>query len=161
MPICLEKKLTLSNKTYAFTCELLHFEPGFGVLKYVIDREYDVHGILLRPGDVTHALYGSARPYTLYIWRFGSNRSVYYFNIADSISLQPAEFAWRDLTVDILVDADLKVHVLDEDELPDNLQPELINYIQHAKTRLVRDHPAIIREADAALRSLPSSPSII
>jgi predicted RNA-binding protein associated with RNAse of E/G family len=125
------------------------------VLKYVIDQEYDVHGIKLHPGDVTHALYWSDRPYTLYIWRL-SKRSVYYFNIADSIALTPAEFVWRDLAVDILIDVDRKVHVLDEHELPDNLSPELLRYIQRAKNAIMREHPAIIQEAEAILSSLSS-----
>jgi len=153
MPSCLEKKFTLTDKTYEFNCQLLHFANGFGVLKYVIDQEYNVHGIKLHPGDVTHALYWNNRPYTLYIWRL-NNRSVYYFNVADSISLTPAEFVWRDLAVDILIDAERQIHVLDEHELPANLDPKLLRYIQQAKTVIMREHPAIIKEAEAILSSL-------
>jgi len=102
MPLCIETKLTLSGETKTYRCELLHFGSGFGVLRYVIDREYDVHGVVLAPGDETIALYWEDRPYTLYVWRRqAAQDTVFYFNIADQISLTPQEFIWRDLAVDM------------------------------------------------------------
>jgi hypothetical protein len=104
MSLCIETKRTLSGETKTYRCELLHFGSGFGVLRYVIDREYDVYGVELAPGDKTIALYWEDRPYTLYIWRRRTAKTpVYYFNIADRISLTPQEFIWRDLVVDILI----------------------------------------------------------
>lgn len=156
MSICIEKKLTLSGRVYLFECELLLLNSDLGVLKYVIDQEYAIQGFKLRPGDITHALYWVDRPYTLYIWHLAGNRVVHYFNIADRISLQPREFLWRDLTVDILIADDRGVHVLDEDELPGNLGPELSRYIQDAKTAILQDHASIIQEANMILSALPS-----
>ncbi len=156
MSICIEKKLTLSGKVYLFECELLLLNDVLGVLKYVIDREYIVDGIKLHPGDITHALYWMDRPYTLYIWHLSRDRVVYYFNIADRISLQPREFLWRDLAVDILIDDGRNIHVLDEDELPDNLDPELSCYIQNAKTTIMREYASIIHEANTIVSALPS-----
>jgi hypothetical protein len=152
----IEKKLTLSGRTFLFECELLLLRSGLGVLKYIIDREYVVDGIKLQPGDITHALYWTDRPYTLYIWHLTGNRVIHYFNIADRISLQPREFLWRDLTVDILIDNDLSIHVLDENELPDNLDPALSRYIQKAKAMIMLEHPAIIHEAHVIVSNLPS-----
>jgi hypothetical protein len=154
MSICIEKKLTLSGHVYLFECELLLLNTDFGVLKYIIDREYTVSGIKLQPGDITLALYWINRPYTLYIWHLTGNRVVHYFNIADKISLQPTEFLWRDLAVDILIDNDRNIHVLDENELPDNLEPELSRYIQSAKTPIVQKHPSIMKEAGVILSEL-------
>jgi hypothetical protein len=114
MRFCVEKKLTLSAAVYRFECELLHLTGGFGLLKYVIAQQYDVHGIRLRPGDITFGLYWQDRPYTLYVWPRPDGRRVYYFNIADGVSLSENEFAWRDLTVDVLIDVGAGVHVLDE-----------------------------------------------
>jgi hypothetical protein len=51
MPHCLETKHTLSGGTQTYSCELLHYEAGFGILRHVIDREYDVHGVKLAPGE--------------------------------------------------------------------------------------------------------------
>jgi Protein of unknown function (DUF402) len=155
MSICIEKKLTLSGKVYLFECELLLLNSGLGVLKYVIDREYTVDGIKLHPGDITHALYWMDRPYTLYIWHLSRDRVVHYFNIADRISLQPREFLWRDLAVDIVIDNECTVRVLDEDELPDNLEPALSRYIQNAKATIMRDYASIIHEANVIVSRLP------
>jgi hypothetical protein len=154
MSICIEKKLTLSGHVYLFECELLRLNTDFGVLKYIIDREYTVSGIKLQPGDITLALYWINRPYTLYIWHLTGNRVVHYFNIAVKITLQPTEFLWRDLAVDILIDNDRNIHVLDENELPDNLEPELSQYIQSAKTTIVQKHPSIMKEAGVILSEL-------
>lgn len=152
MPFCLEKKFTLSGEIQTYSCELLHYEAGFGVLRYVIDREYDVHGVKLSPGDETIALYWEDRPYTLYIWRRRSlGEPVHYFNIADRISLSPQEFIWRDLVVDVLVDK-RGVHVLDEHELPSGINPSLLLSIRSATAHLLADHQTIIRTADALVK---------
>jgi len=152
MPSCLETKFSLTGETTNYLCELLHFEKGFGILRYIIDREYDIYGVKLSPGDETIALYWEDRLYTLYIWhRKASSQPIYYFNIADRVSLTPDEFIWRDLVVDILVD-ERGVHVLDEHELPASLDPLLSRSIQTAKSLLLNDHRAIIAAADDAVQ---------
>jgi hypothetical protein len=149
---CLETKLTLSGETERYRCELLHYEAGFGILRYVIDREYDVHGVKLAPGDETIALYWEDRPYTLYIWqRRNLTAPVYYFNIADQVSLSPQEFVWRDLAVDVLVD-ERGVHVLDEHELPLGIDPHLRLSIQSSTAHLLTGHQTIIRDADVLVK---------
>ena len=151
MPLCIETKLTLSGETKTYRCELLHFGSGFGVLRYVIDREYDVHGVVLAPGDETIALYWEDRPYTLYVWRRqAAQDTVFYFNIADQISLTPQEFIWRDLAVDILVDSS-GVHVLDEHELPADLDADLDRYINEAQAHILVHYEDIIQKAHMLL----------
>ncbi|HUJ17947.1 MAG TPA: DUF402 domain-containing protein [Nitrospirota bacterium] len=151
MAACVEKKITLSGATHRFSCELLRLDGGFGVLRYVIERPYDVSGTQLFPGDVTYALYWTDRPYTLYVWRFGGSKAAYYFNIADSVSLRPEEFSWRDLAVDVLIDADGNVRVLDENEVPDDTPLPLRSCIEAAKANILAEHERIIREANAIL----------
>ena len=151
MPLCIETKLTLSGETKTYRCELLHFGSGFGVLRYVIDREYDVHGVVLAPGDETIALYWEDRPYTLYVWRRqAAQDTVFYFNIADQISLTPQEFIWRDLAVDILVDS-RGVHVLDEHELPADLDADLGRYINEAQAHILVHYEDIIQKVHLLL----------
>jgi hypothetical protein len=158
MSICIEKKQTLSGDVYLFACELLLLKSDLGVLKYVIDREYDIQGIRLQPGDITYGLYWTNRPYTLYVWYLTGDRVVHYFNISDRTSLQPQEFLWRDLAIDILIADDHSVHILDEDELPGDLDPVLFSYIQKAKAAVIRDYSSIIDEANTIISSLPSHP---
>ncbi len=154
MILCIEKKLTLSGEVRTFSCELIHLDNGFGILKYVIDREYGVKGVRLLPGDMTCALYWEDRPYTLYVWHLKRDGSTsHYFNIADSISLRPHEFIWRDLAVDVLVDGQGKAHVLDEDELPADLSAGLAEYIQKAKDHILAYFRDIIKEADQLIQT--------
>jgi hypothetical protein len=148
MPRCLEKKLLLSGDVHTYACELVRFEQGFGMLKYVLDSEYTVGGIKLLPGDVTCALYWEDRPYTLYTWDLKrENGVVYYFNIADFVLLRPDEFTWRDLVVDILLDATGHARVLDEHELPPGLDSTISDYIHDAKEHILAHSWEIVEEA--------------
>jgi hypothetical protein len=147
MPFCTEKKLLLSGGVQIYSCELVRYEPGFGMLKFIVDREYDIKGIKLLPGDVTCALYWEDRPYTLYVWNLKRHEGpLYYFNIADRISLRLEQFTWRDLVVDILIDPRGAAHVLDEGELPVDLDSNLAVYIQKAKELVLAHFREIIRE---------------
>jgi len=152
---CREIKHTLVGDAKTYSCELLQYEPGFGMLQYVIDREYDIRGHTLQPGDVTLALYWEDRPYTLYVWDPRSKGGrLFYFNIADSISLRPEEFVWRDLAIDVLIDATGRIDILDEHELPPDLPQELRLYIEAAVDLVIAQHRKIIREANELIRRL-------
>ncbi len=154
LPKVLERKLTLSDDVQTYICELLSLEGGVGILRYVIDRTYDVSGFRLSPGDVTLALYWEGRPYTLYVWfRIKEKDWAYYFNVADSVRLSPAEFLWRDLAVDILVGPAGNATVLDEEELPPNLAPDLAAYITRARDHVLGHFRDILKEADEILRA--------
>jgi Protein of unknown function (DUF402) len=147
MATCIEKKMLLSGELHEYICELAYFTNTFGVLRYVIDREYLVNGISLQPGEVTDAFFWTGRPYTLYSWRRDQpGRELYYFNIADRVSLTRTSFMWRDLVVDILVDANHTSHVLDEEDLPSCLSSDLRNYIERAKNQVLTHYSSIIAE---------------
>lgn len=153
MSLCIEKKLTLTGGAKTYRCELVSLKDDIGILRYVIDQPYDVGGFLLSPGDETLAVYWEGRPYTLYIWLRGKQRDrAYYFNIADSVALSASEFIWRDLAVDILVDADGRVQVLDEHELPAGLASGLQQYIMKAKDEVIARYQDIIEEAERIMR---------
>ncbi len=154
MTRCIEKKTTLFGNTLLFECELLYLNKGVGVLKYVIDREYRLRDTTLVPGDVTYAFYWTHAPYTLYRWRLDGGKIIYYFNVADSVSLQPQEFFWRDLVIDISVDSDLNAHVLDENELRADLSPELLAYIRSATNEIMQNYRVIISEVNGLLHIL-------
>ena len=150
-----ERKILLSGEIKTYQCELLSLGNGIGVLRYVIDREYDIAGYRLSPGDETLAIYWAGRPYTLYIWhRKQPADRAYYFNIADSVTLAPHEFVWRDLAVDILVTEDGLVRVLDEHELPPHLPPALLLYIMKAKDHVLAHFRDIIDEAEKRLAEM-------
>ncbi len=154
MSICIEKKLLLSGKTEHYQCELVMLRDGIGILRYVIDRDYDIAGFRLSPGDETLALYWTGRPYTLYVWhRKRQGDRAYYFNIADSVALTPLDFVWRDLAVDILIAPQQKPLVLDEHELPDDLDSSLTVYIGRSKQHILENYQVIMNEAERLLAS--------
>lgn len=155
MKRCLEKKRYLSGAEVTFECELVALEERFGILKYVIDQQWQVSSLTLRPGVVTYAFYWTDRPYNLYWWLDEDGETLgYYFNLADSVSLSPQEFVWRDLIVDVLVLPSGQAQVVDEDEVPDTLDKELWRRIESGKQRVLGNHQAIIKEAATLLESL-------
>lgn len=154
MSICVENKLLLSGETERYPCELVSLQDGFGILRYVIDRDYDIAGFQLAPGDETLALYWANRPYTLYVWlRKAQGDRAYYFNIADSVVLTPREFTWRDLAVDILITPKNEPIILDEHELPADLDGSLAAYIRKSKQHILENHQDIVNEAKQLLSS--------
>ncbi len=147
MSTCVEQKVLLSGELHEYQCKLALLTDSFGILRYIIDREYHVDGISLRPGEVTSAFYWTNRPYTLYTWRHDRpGHELYYFNIADRVSLAKTRFIWRDLIVDILIDEHKTVHILDEDDLPSDLSPELRDYIERAQHHVLTHYRQIIEE---------------
>jgi hypothetical protein len=150
---CTETKILLSGDVHRYACTLLHQDNTFGILRYVIDREYRVGSVRLMPSDVTYGLYWTDRPYTLYIWHVkDSDASAYYFNIADRILLSENEFQWRDLILDILIDSGGIVQILDENELPPDLSTDLRSYILTAKTNVLTHYRDIIIETDILVK---------
>ncbi len=153
MTICREIKQSITGDIKVYSCELIRYEPGFGLLRYVVDREYDIQGYRLQAGDVTRGLYWEGRPYTLYAWDLEQRGGrLFYFNVADRVALAPAEFFWRDLVLDVLVDAKGGVSVLDEHELPEDLDRNVASYISSAVDLITRQYREIIKETDDLIR---------
>lgn len=147
-----ERKRYLSGVEVTFECELVALEGRRGILKHVIDQQWQVTGLTLEPGIVTYAFYWTDRPYNLYWWQNENGGTVgFYFNLADSVSLSAAEFVWRDLIVDVLVLPDGRVRVIDEDEVPEELEDGLRIIIEAGKNEVLQDYQDIIQEVEAML----------
>ncbi len=150
---CREIKHMLTGPARTYACEQLLYEPGFGMLRYVVEREYDIRGRRLHPGDVTHGLYWENRPYTLYVWDLGERGGrLYYFNVADRVVLRSGEFVWRDLAIDVVISAEGSCEILDEHELPADLDAGLRSYIDQAVALIRKQHRDIIKNADELIR---------
>ncbi len=161
----IERKTRLDGSVAEFVCEPLVVEPARrAVLRYVSDREWAIAGtpVHVLPGTVTVGHYWVDRPYNVYHWSSGGRTLAYYCNVATATRIEPDLVAYTDLTVDVLVMPGGAVHVLDEDELPDDLAPGHRREIAHALESLA-DPRALIREIEresaAALRSAASRSS--
>lgn len=149
MKYCTEIKNLLAGGRVTFNCKLVALNKEPGILKYILKKKYKVGSLILPKGSITYAFYWINRPYTLYKW-FDKNGKILgnYFNIADSISLTENEFKWRDLIVDILVSPKGVLEVLDENEVPYDLDGKLMNYIKNSKNLILREYKFIIEETD-------------
>ncbi|MDO9548399.1 MAG: DUF402 domain-containing protein [Candidatus Marinimicrobia bacterium] len=148
----LEKKHLINGDIRVYDCELIYNNQSFGILKYVLEKQYNVSGLILPQSSIAYAFYWINRPYTLYRWYHDGKNIGNYFNIADQIVLNDSEFEWRDLAVDILYLTDNLPKVLDEDELPSETPDHLLEYIYSAKSQIIEKYQNIITETDQLLK---------
>ena len=152
MKSCNERKKYLLGDEIVYPCELIALRDEFGILKYLVDRQHKVGSLIIPPDTISYALYWTDRPYVLYSW-FNRDGQVigHYFNVADSVSLLAYEFSWRDLIVDILILPAGQIEILDEDEIPASLDPEMKKHIESVKQLLLQNHQTIIDETSGIL----------
>ncbi|MBN1620759.1 DUF402 domain-containing protein [candidate division WOR-3 bacterium] len=152
MKKCLEKKFKLSGKVDEFLCELIDINDTEALLKYRIEKNIAVAGILLSPGDITAAFYSYDKPFVLYRWLSPDCSFIAdYINIADRVKIEPNIIQWRDLELDILFYPDGTYEILDEDELPQDISCQLIKYIQKAKRCVLDNYIKISERAEKAV----------
>jgi hypothetical protein len=153
-----EIKTTLSGEQKTFACELLHRSAGEIVVVYRMPRDVKLEDIWLRANTLSLGYFREDRPYNAYHWVDAELATVaLYFNISDRTRISADSVAWRDLTVDVLITPDGRCRVLDEDELPADIAPELRRYIDTARSELCRDPLSRLDEYDKLSRSLLTS----
>ena len=151
---CLEVKYFLKGGKRTYSCELIEYNGKFGILKYILPWEYRIEEVVLPKGTITFAFYWVDRPYTIYSWYDNKYNCVAnYFNIADSVELTKRVFTWRDLVIDILVLPNPELKILDENELPNDTEPEIMYYIQSAKSLVINDYKLILKEINDIIKN--------
>ena len=117
--------------------------------------DHQLEDLLLRKGTLSLGYFWEDRPYNAYHW-VGDNQQTLalYFNICDSTHISPEQVAWRDLTVDVLITPDQRCRVLDEDELPDDLDRDLLSHINATRDLLCADPQRLLREFEASSHTL-------
>lgn len=151
----IEIKHTLAGERKTFECELLQRSPGEAVIIYRMPRDVELEDILLQSGSVSLGYFWEDRPYNAYHWIDEALGSVaLYFNISDRTRIGEQSIEWRDLAVDILISPDGRCRVLDEDELPSDLDAGLRGYIEAARDELCRQPLSRLGEYDKLTRSL-------
>ena len=150
-----EIKHTLVGERKTFECELLRRAPGEAVIIYRMPRDVQLEDILLRSGTLSLGYFWQDRPYNAYHWIDEAQDSVaLYFNISDRTRIGEQSIEWRDLAVDILISPDGRCRVLDEDELPADLDDGLRGYIETARDELCRQPLSLLGEYDKLTRLL-------
>lgn len=157
LPPVLEIKRTLDGREKLFSCRLLAGDPEHrrAVLLFVLENAMHVHGVDLPPGTVTFGYFWTDRPYNAYHWLDARGETIgVYFNLADSTRISDDRLEWRDLTVDILTTPAGRCDVLDEDELPAELEPALRRRIDEGKAAILEHTAALLAELERQSRAL-------
>jgi len=153
-----EIKHTLAGERKTFDCELLHRSATRAVVIYRMPRDVQLEDIVLRRGTLSLGYFWQDRPYNAYHWIDARLDSVaLYFNISDRTQIGEQSIEWRDLAVDILISPDGRCRVLDEDELPADIDARLRGYIDSARDELCRQPLSLLGEYDKLTRSLMQS----
>ena len=135
---CVEFKETIDGKVRSYTCEMMRYSQSQVILRYVLPEEVMVERVVLPIATVTYAFYWPDKPFTLYKWYDPHGQKLAdYFNIADRVKIGEHAVRWRDLVVDLLCLPDSTVKILDEDEIPPQLNKKLLRKIMNAKKILV------------------------
>jgi predicted RNA-binding protein associated with RNAse of E/G family len=148
-PSITEIKTTLDGRVDRFVCDLVDRSPRQLVVRSLVRQGRWVHGVWLPAGTVTIGYFWTDRPFNLYHWLDPQGRTLaYYFNVGDVTGLSGAILEWRDLAVDVLATPDGRVEVLDEDELPADLDPAIRRRVEAARDHVLGNLAALMRQAE-------------
>jgi hypothetical protein len=155
LPEILEVKHTLDGREKRFHCRLIEGDQNQCVVLFVAPAAMHVHGIDLPAGTVTFGHFWVDRPYNVYHWLDASGGTIgFYFNLADQTVLDGGRLEWRDLTLDVLATPAGRLEVLDEDELPPDLDQATRARIEQAKRAVLADPHALMEEIERHSRAL-------
>jgi predicted RNA-binding protein associated with RNAse of E/G family len=111
--------------------------------------------VTIPAGTLSFGYFWTDRGYNAYHWVTPSGRTLgIYFNVGDSTRIGPGEVRWRDLVVDVLVTPDGHCRVIDQEEIPLDLDSDLKKKIQDIRDNLLRSHTQLVREIEGRTAEL-------
>ncbi len=151
----IERKTLFDGSVQVFPCHALLIEPGtHAVIRYDLDRDWHVGGMVFPKGGYTAGHFWIDRPYNVYHWFEGHRTLAYYFNVGIVDDISEAQVAWRDLIIDVLVKPDGAMDILDEDEVPPDLPAEHRRTIAQALEQIVTNPKRLVKEIERESRDL-------
>jgi hypothetical protein len=154
-PPILEIKRTLDGREKRFACHLIAGDRRHAVVLFVAPAAMSVHGVELPAGTITFGYFWTDRLYNVYHWVEPAHGATigFYFNLADGTLIEDGRLEWRDLTVDVLATPEGRLEVLDETELPADLDETLRRRIADARQQVLADPGALMRQLEHSSRS--------
>jgi len=151
-----EIKRRLAGDEVRFDCLRLAGNAQHVVVLWIARAPMHVHGVDLPAGTVSFGHFWTDRFYNVYHWVDPERRATigFYFNLADHTDIAVGELVWRDLVVDVLATPGGRLEVLDEDELPEVLEPEAAAHIAEGKAAILGAPAQVLAEIEAASRAL-------
>jgi len=138
--IILEIKNTLFGERKEFQCIPLMVTPDEAVILYPMRHKARILDIDLPIGTLSLGYFWENRLYNAYHWVTPAGETIgLYFNISDSTSITPQKIEWRDLIVDIFITPDGRCRIIDEDELPLDINRSLLKTIEMVRGDLISD----------------------
>lgn len=152
-PSITEAKTKFSGELEEFDCELVYADHRETVALYRMPQAMQLEDVNIPEGCVSIAYFWAHKPFNAYHWIDDQHRTLaLYFNICDNTQITDDRIAWRDLCVDVLITPDARCRVLDEDELPDDIDPQLRQYIDTASAQLCEDSVHLLSAFNARTR---------
>ncbi len=153
--IITEVKTTLAGERHEFECELLQTSADEAVVIYRMPGDRQLEDVFLPKDTISIGYFWQQKPFNAYHWVDDQQDTLaLYFNICDNTRISTSLIEWRDLVVDVLMTADGRCRVLDEHELPDDLEPGLRLYIESTRDDLCCDPLSRLAEFDRFARDL-------
>jgi len=147
LPRITETKRSLLGKRSTFECRVVDRHPDRLVVLFVSDAARELHDIHLAAGTITFGTFWNTRPYNAYhFMKPGGETLAWYFNVADETNIQIETLDWRDLLVDVLWTPGVPPVVVDVEEIPDTLAPELRRRIHETTAFLVSEGASLCDE---------------
>lgn len=141
----LEIKETLNGRIFKFRCKLLNSSLDELVVLFKLNKDIQITDLHLPAGTLSFGYFWPDRSYNAYHWVTPEGESLgVYFNISDRTKICDNQVYWRDLIVDVLISPDGRCQVIDEDELPNDLDPFLREKIEGTRAVLVSEHQVIL-----------------
>ncbi len=151
----LEVKEKLNGHRHEFASAVLDQSAETLVSLYVVPGEGRLGGVALERGTRCLGYFWTNRHYNVYhAVDHRGQTLVFYINISDHTVITPAAIAWRDLEVDVVITPDGRCEVLDEDEIPADLDPALVATITATTDHLVANYQALVAELERRTAAL-------
>jgi protein associated with RNAse G/E len=152
----LEIKHKLDGERKEFRCQLCSYSDDEVVVIYPLTRDGRVDDLALPKGTISYGYFWRDRLYNVYHWITPAGATLgIYFNIGDRTRISRGEIYWRDLVVDILITPDGRCRVLDEHELPADLDPDLRRTIETARDEVLQQKDDLVSEIERRSAGYP------
>jgi predicted RNA-binding protein associated with RNAse of E/G family len=150
-----EIKRTLTGAEKRFDCRLLAGDAHHAVVLWIAPEPMHVHGVDLPAGTISFGHFWADRHYNVYHWVDASRRTIgFYFNLADRTQISAETLEWRDLVIDVVATPDGRLDVVDEDELPAAVDPEVAAHIADGRAAILGAPARLMAEIEAASSAL-------
>lgn len=140
-----------------YRCERLLIEPGRkAVLRYVVPAARRLEGtdLVIPAGVVTVGHFWVDRPYNAYRFTAGGRTLALYCSIATETRIADDLVEYLDLAVDVLITPDGTATVLDEEEVPRDLDPKHRRTIAEAIERILSAPRGLLKEVEGETRTI-------